>query len=92
MRWHRDESPYRQSEIITGLAREAFRSGADWVLPLDAAFQEPKKAFSVYNSGFAKRPLGAYADAAMRSVLIRLCLAARARRPRSGPLLKRPRQ
>ena len=36
VRWHRDESPYRQSEIITGLAREAFRSGADWVLPLDA--------------------------------------------------------
>lgn len=36
VRWHRDDSPYRQSEIITGLAREAFRSGADWVVPLDA--------------------------------------------------------
>ena len=36
VRWHRDDSPYRQSEIITGLARDAFRSGADWVLPLDA--------------------------------------------------------
>lgn len=36
VRWQRVESPYRQSEIITGLAREAFRSGADWVLPLDA--------------------------------------------------------
>ena len=36
VRWHRDHSPYRQSEIITGLAREAFRSGADWVVPMDA--------------------------------------------------------
>lgn len=39
VRWHRDHSPwtdYRQSEIITGLAREAFRQGADWVVPLDA--------------------------------------------------------
>ena len=34
--WRRDESPYRQSEITTELAREAFRSGADWVLPIDA--------------------------------------------------------
>lgn len=36
VRWHRDDSPYWQSEIITGLAREAFRSGADWVVPIDA--------------------------------------------------------
>ena len=36
VRWHRDPSSYRQSEIITGLAHEAFRSGADWVVPIDA--------------------------------------------------------
>lgn len=36
VRWSRDEGPYLQSVIITGLAREAFRSGADWVVPVDA--------------------------------------------------------
>jgi glycosyltransferase involved in cell wall biosynthesis len=36
VRWTRDDSPYRQSEIVTELAREAFRSDADWVAPLDA--------------------------------------------------------
>ena len=36
VRWHRNDSPFHQSEITTGLAREAFRSGADWVVPMDA--------------------------------------------------------
>jgi hypothetical protein len=36
VRWTRDDGPYRQAEITTELAREAFRGGADWVLPIDA--------------------------------------------------------
>src|SRR3712207_6180913 len=34
--WTRDTSQYRQSEILTELAREAHRLGADWVVPFDA--------------------------------------------------------
>lgn len=34
--WTRDDGPYRQSEMATGLAREACRTGADWILPIDA--------------------------------------------------------
>ena len=47
VRWRRNDSPYRQSEIITGLAREAFRNGADWVVPMDADefWWAPKKNF-----------------------------------------------
>jgi Predicted glycosyltransferases len=36
VRWTRDSGPYRQAEITTELAREAFRGGADWVIPIDA--------------------------------------------------------
>lgn len=36
VRWTRDEGPYRQSEIHTELAREAYREGADWVVQIDA--------------------------------------------------------
>lgn len=36
IRWTRDEGPYRQSEIHTELAREAYREGADWVVQIDA--------------------------------------------------------
>jgi GT2 family glycosyltransferase len=36
VRWTHDSGPYRQAEITTGLAREAFREGADWVIPIDA--------------------------------------------------------
>ncbi len=36
VRWTRDEGVYRQAEITTGLAREALRDGADWVVPTDA--------------------------------------------------------
>jgi hypothetical protein len=36
VRWIRDEGPYRQSEIHTELAREAYREGADWVVQIDA--------------------------------------------------------
>jgi len=32
----RYDGPYRQSEIITELALEAFLGGADWVIPIDA--------------------------------------------------------
>lgn len=34
--WIRDPGPYRQAELLTELAREAERRGADWVVPLDA--------------------------------------------------------
>lgn len=34
--WSVDAGPYRQSELLSGLAREAARLGADWVLPFDA--------------------------------------------------------
>jgi Glycosyl transferase family 2 len=34
--WTRDAGPYHQSEIVTGLAAEACRDGADWILPIDA--------------------------------------------------------
>jgi hypothetical protein len=34
--WREDAGAYRQSEITTALAREAFRQGADWVIPIDA--------------------------------------------------------
>ena len=43
---------------------------------LPVHFRSSQKAFSVYNSGFAKRPVGAYADADMRPILIRSCLVA----------------
>lgn len=36
VRWTRNDSAYRQSEITTQLAQEAFKSGADWVVPIDA--------------------------------------------------------
>ncbi len=36
IRFRRDEGSYRQSEIITELAHEAYLDGADWVLPIDA--------------------------------------------------------
>ena len=44
VRWHRDHSPYRHSEFITGLAREAFKIGADWVVQMDADFSHPPDA------------------------------------------------
>lgn len=34
--WSVDAGPYRQSELLTGLARDAALQGADWVLPFDA--------------------------------------------------------
>ncbi|MEJ7841876.1 MAG: glycosyltransferase family 2 protein [Rubrobacter sp.] len=36
VRWTRDEGPYRQTEIHTELAREAYKDGADWVVQIDA--------------------------------------------------------
>src|SRR5512138_50367 len=36
IRWSKNSGPYRQPEIFTELAREAYRRGADWVLPIDA--------------------------------------------------------
>ena len=34
--WTADPGDFRQPEFATGLAKEAARAGADWVLPLDA--------------------------------------------------------
>lgn len=34
--WSSDAGTYRQAEFATGLAHEAARDGADWILPLDA--------------------------------------------------------
>jgi glycosyltransferase involved in cell wall biosynthesis len=34
--WTRDEGPFHQSDMTTELAREAFHSGARWIVPLDA--------------------------------------------------------
>lgn len=34
--WTRDDSPFDQQTITTELAREAYRQGADWVVPFDA--------------------------------------------------------
>jgi predicted O-methyltransferase YrrM len=34
--WGSDSGPYRQPEVITQLALEAFLRGADWVVPIDA--------------------------------------------------------
>jgi glycosyltransferase involved in cell wall biosynthesis len=36
VRWSKDNSPYQQSEFITQLAREVFKCGGDWVVPIDA--------------------------------------------------------
>jgi len=36
VRWTRDEGPYRQGEIMTELARQAYRGGADWIVQIDA--------------------------------------------------------
>jgi hypothetical protein len=36
VRWARDDSGYRQAEIVSGLAGDAYRRGATWVLPFDA--------------------------------------------------------
>ena len=36
VKWTTDDGPYRQNEMVTELAREAFRHGADWVVPIDA--------------------------------------------------------
>ena len=36
VRWTHDEGPYKQSEIMTSLAREAHAAGADWVVQIDA--------------------------------------------------------
>ena len=36
LRWTRDEGPFQQGVITTGLAREAHAAGVDWVLPIDA--------------------------------------------------------
>lgn len=34
--WSSDAGTYRQAEFATGLAQDAARAGADWILPLDA--------------------------------------------------------
>lgn len=36
VRWSRDEGRFQQGEVFTELARQAYREGADWVVPIDA--------------------------------------------------------
>ena len=36
IRWSRYEGEFQQAELTTGLARDAFRAGADWIVPFDA--------------------------------------------------------
>jgi Glycosyl transferase family 2 len=36
IRWSRHEGEFQQAELTTGLAREAARAGADWIVPFDA--------------------------------------------------------
>jgi glycosyl transferase family 2 len=36
IRWTRHEAEYQQAELTTGLAQEALRAGADWIVPFDA--------------------------------------------------------
>ena len=36
IRWSRHEGEFQQAELTTGLAREAFQAGADWIVPFDA--------------------------------------------------------
>jgi hypothetical protein len=36
VRWSRDEGRFHQGEVFTYLARQAYREGADWVVPIDA--------------------------------------------------------
>lgn len=36
IRWSRHEGDFQQAELTTGLAREAARAGADWIVPFDA--------------------------------------------------------
>jgi septal ring factor EnvC (AmiA/AmiB activator) len=36
IRWSRHEGEYKQAELLTGLAQDAFRAGADWIVPFDA--------------------------------------------------------
>ena len=47
IRWSRHEGEFQQAELTTGLAREAFRAGADWIVPFDADefWYAPHRAF-----------------------------------------------
>src|SRR5215217_4008881 len=36
VRWTRDEGLWRAGDLFTRLARQAYREGADWVVPIDA--------------------------------------------------------
>ena len=47
IRWSRHEGEYHQAELTTGLAEEAFRAGADWIVPFDADefWYAPGRAF-----------------------------------------------
>jgi Glycosyl transferase family 2 len=47
IRWSRHEGEYQQAALTTGLAQEAFRAGADWVVPFDADefWYAPGRAF-----------------------------------------------
>lgn len=34
--WTRDDGPFHQADMMTTIAREASRAGADWIVPIDA--------------------------------------------------------
>ena len=36
VRWSRDDGSFLPSRVMTSLARQAFKEGADWVVPIDA--------------------------------------------------------
>ena len=36
VKWTTDDGPFRQDEMVSELAQEARRHGADWVVPIDA--------------------------------------------------------
>lgn len=53
VQWIENNSPYRQSELITELAREVSKAGADWVVPIDADefWDIPKGGFQAILNG-----------------------------------------
>jgi hypothetical protein len=60
VRWMRDKGPFRQGEIFTRLARQAFLEGADWVAPVDA------DDFWCARGSFIKKVLAESGAAALR--------------------------
>jgi hypothetical protein len=52
VRWSTDSGTYRQHELTTGLARQAARDGADWIMVIDAdEFWQPSGALKQILAG-----------------------------------------